>query len=77
MKGVGEILDRTRDGGAESNQTSAASPLSGLNSEDVGPWDEDSGGDPLVPMMKAAEDRDGDDLALVWPGSVKRGTSSK
>jgi len=64
VTGTGGLLERRRDGGAESKQTSAASPLSSLNAEDVGPWDEDSGSDSLVAMMKAAEDRDGDDLLL-------------
>jgi len=42
VKGVGGILDRRRDGGAESKQTSGASALSGLNAEDVDPADRDS-----------------------------------
>jgi len=56
-----------RDGGAESKQTSGASHLSGFSAEDVRHADRNSGSDSLVAMMKAAEDRDGDDLALVWP----------
>ena len=64
MEAVGEILDRTRDGGAVSKQTSAAR-LNGFDAEDVGPADKESGSHSLVAMMKSAEDREGDNFALV------------
>ena len=65
MKGAGGIFDRTREGEAESKQTSAASPSSCLAGEDTQAGDRNSGGHSFVAMVKAAEDGDGDDLALV------------
>ena len=67
MKDFLKILNGRREDRVVWTRFSESLGVSCVEDEEVKPTDKNSGSESLVAMMKTAEDRDGDDFALVRP----------